>query len=360
MPGIRREKAGHSFRYRNPRGKAIHSPSTLARIRSLTIPPAWTDVWICPSEHGHLQATGRDARGRKQFRYHPRWREVRDETKYSHMIAFARTLPRIRRRIARDLRRSGLPREKILAAIVRLLDASPIRVGNDEYARTNKSFGLTTMRNRHVKVSGAKLQFLFRGKSSKMHSVDIKDARLAKIVRNCQSIPGQDLFQYADEDGKPQNIGSGDVNAYLRQISGGDFTAKDFRTWRGTVHAATSLKKSGHFDSIAQGKKNIVQAVRETAWAILHQFAARHTSTPRFLRRISTVRLGQRSDDGIEHEPIIRCRRMRHPFWGCFSECGVQEKELPELKLLDRKNATKLQRHSCFGYLRCNSDLMRG
>jgi DNA topoisomerase-1 len=268
MPGIRREKAGHSFRYRNPRGKAIRSPSTLARIRSLVIPPAWTDVWICRSEHGHLQATGRDARGRKQFRYHQRWREVRDETKYSHMIAFARTLPRIRRRVARDLRRSGLPREKILAAIIRLLDASPIRVGNDEYARTNKSFGLTTMRNRHVKVSGAKLQFLFRGKSGKMHSVDIEDARLAKIVRNCQTIPGQELFQYVDDNRKPQDIGSGDVNGYLRAISGGDFTAKDFRTWRGTVHAATTLKKSGHFSSVAQGKQNIVQAVRETAQSL--------------------------------------------------------------------------------------------
>lgn len=264
-PGIRRKKVGKGLRYVDPTGKFIRDAPTLGRIRSLVIPPAWTDVWICPREDGHLQATGRDQRGRKQFRYHRRWRTVRDETKYSHMVSFAQALPRIRRRIAQDLRRSGLPREKVLAAVARLLEISHIRVGNDEYARTNQSYGLTTLLDRHVKVSGAKMQFHFRGKSGKAHKVDIEDRRLAKIVRNCQGIPGQELFAYLDAEGGPRDVGSGDVNDYLREVSGGDFTAKDFRTWAGTVLAAMALQELRKFDSQAQAKKNIVRAIESVA-----------------------------------------------------------------------------------------------
>jgi DNA topoisomerase-1 len=264
-PGIRREGASGNFRYVDPANRVVRDASRRARIKRLAIPPAWTNVWICPLENGHLQATGRDARRRKQYRYHPLWREVRDETKYARMIAFARKLPRIRRRVARDLKRPGLPREKILAAVMRLLELSLIRVGNEEYARDNGSFGLTTMRNRHVDIAGEKLRFQFRGKSGKMHRVEIEDRRLARIVRNCQTLPGQELFQYIDDDGKPQDIGSADVNDYLRESSGADFTAKDFRTWAGTVLAAIALREFEKVDSKAQAKRNIVRAIESVA-----------------------------------------------------------------------------------------------
>jgi DNA topoisomerase-1 len=264
-PGIRRKSFRGGFRYLDSQKRTLRDARRLAEIKRLAIPPAWTDVWICPSANGHLQASGRDARGRKQYRYHPRWREVRDETKYAHLIAFARALPRIRRRSARDLRRPGLPREKVLAAVVRLLEISLIRVGNEEYARNNGSFGLTTMRNRHVAVAGDKLRFQFRGKSGKAHRVQIKEERLAKIVRNCLGIPGQDLFQYIDGEGKPQDISSGDVNEYLREVAGADFTAKDFRTWAGTILAAMALREFEKVDSRAQAKKNIVKAIESVA-----------------------------------------------------------------------------------------------
>jgi DNA topoisomerase-1 len=263
--GFRRKKAGKNFKYLDASDKMISDTAILNRIKALAIPPAWSAVWICPFENGHLQASGRDARGRKQYRYHRRWREVRDETKYSHAIAFARALPRIRRRVARDLRRRGLPREKVLATVVRLLEVSLIRVGNDEYAQSNNSFGLTTMQDRHVRISGGRMLFQFRGKGGKLHCVDIEDRRLAKIVRNCQSIPGQELFQYIDNDGQAQDIGSIDVNDYLREISGGDFTAKDFRTWAGTVLAAMALGEFEKFDSPAQARRNIVQAIEKVA-----------------------------------------------------------------------------------------------
>src|SRR5882672_11099018 len=253
-PGIRRERSGQSFRYRNVRGAAVRDAQVLKRIKSLVIPPAWSDVWICPDAKGHLQATGRDARRRKQHRYHPRWRQIRDETKYARMLAFGRALPRLRKRVNRDLALRGLSREKVLAAVVRLLEVSLIRIGNEEYARQNDSFGLTTMQDRHLDVNGPCLRFHFRGKSNKVHTVDIQDRRLAKIVKSCQDLPGQDLFQFLDEDGKQKDVKSEDVNAYLREICGEDFTAKDFRTWAGTVLGAMALREFEKFDSHTQAK----------------------------------------------------------------------------------------------------------
>lgn len=265
MPGITRERANKSFLYRFPTGDEVKEPQVLARIKSLAIPPAWTQVWICPDPSGHLQATGRDARGRKQHRYHPHWREIRDDTKYNRMIAFARKLPRIRQRVFEDLKLPGLPRNKVLAAVVRLLEVSLIRVGNDEYARENDSFGLTTMHDRHVRVRGQRLRFHFRGKSGKEHDVDICDRRLARIVKRCQELPGQELFQYVDEEGRRQDVHSGDVNDYLREICGDDFTAKDFRTWAGTVLGAMALAEFRKFDSLAQAKRSLAQAIESVA-----------------------------------------------------------------------------------------------
>jgi DNA topoisomerase-1 len=264
-PGIRRRRKGKSFVYTHPSGGSVRDADTVQRMRSLAIPPAWANVWICPHPTGHLQATGRDARGRKQFLYHPRWREIRDETKYARMTAFARALPRIRRRVRKDIATSGLGRKKVLATVVRLLEVSLIRIGNDEYARDNESFGLTTMRDKHVDVNGSRMRFHFRGKSGKWHDVDIHNSRLAKIVKNCQDIPGQDLFQYIDEDGQRRDVGSGDVNAYLQEVSGQDFTAKDFRTWAGTVLAAMALREFRKFDTRAQAKKNVVAAIESVA-----------------------------------------------------------------------------------------------
>jgi len=264
-PGLRRLRAGKGFRYVDAAGKRVTDDKTLARIKQLAIPPAWRDVWICASPNGHIQATGRDARGRKQYRYHARWREVRDETKYGRMAAFGRALPSIRRRTEADLRRSGLPREKVLAAVVRLLEKTFIRVGNQEYARTNHSYGLTTMRDGHVKVSGSKVRFIFRGKSGIDHELELDDRRLARIVKQCRDLPGQDLFQYRDESGSVVNVGSADVNAYLKDITGRDFTSKDFRTWAGTVLASELLRECEAAPSETKAKKNIVQAVEVVA-----------------------------------------------------------------------------------------------
>jgi DNA topoisomerase-1 len=264
-PGIKRERSGKNFRYRNPAGKIVRDPETLRRIKSLVIPPAWTEVWICADPNGHLQATGRDDRRRKQFRYHPRWREIRDETKYARMISFARVLPKIRRRVKKDMALPGMPRNKVLATVVRLLEVSLIRVGNDEYAQENNSFGLTTMRNKHVEVHGAELQFHFRGKSGKWHNVDIHDRRIAKIVERCQDLPGQELFQFVNGDGTRHDVRSEDVNEYIREISAQDFTAKDFRTWAGTVLAAMALREFKKFDTKAQAKKNVVAAIESVA-----------------------------------------------------------------------------------------------
>jgi DNA topoisomerase-1 len=264
-PGIQRRKAGAGFVYVNERGKAVKDAATLKRIRSLVIPPAWTDVWICGDPLGHIQAVGRDQRGRKQYRYHPRWREVRDETKYEKMIAFVRALPHIRARARRDLARPGLPREKVLAAVVRLLETTLIRVGNEEYAEQNNSYGLTTLQDRHARIRGNKVRFRFRGKSGVRHEIDLDDPRLAKIVKKCQDLPGEELLQYLDDEGNVRDIGSGDVNDYLREITGQDFTAKDFRTWAGTVLAARALQEFQEVDSQAQAKRNVVHAIEQVA-----------------------------------------------------------------------------------------------
>ncbi len=264
-PGITRQPAGKGVSYRSPDGRVIKDPATLARIKRLAIPPAWTDVWICPLAHGHIQATGRDVRGRKQYRYHPDWSAVRDEAKFERMIAFGRALPRIRRRVAKDLRRRRLDRHKVLAAMVRLLETTLVRIGNEEYAKQNRSFGLSTMRDRHVKIGGGRLHFEFRGKSGRDHEIDLHDPRLAAIVRQAQDLPGQDLFQYLDEDGKPQKIGSADVNAYLREVAGEEFSAKDFRTWAGTVLAAVALREFEHFETKSQARKNLVAAIERVA-----------------------------------------------------------------------------------------------
>ncbi|HEX2914197.1 MAG TPA: DNA topoisomerase IB [Chloroflexia bacterium] len=264
-PGIRREREGEEFKYISPKGQIIDDPKILQRIKSLAIPPAYTDVWICPTPNGHLQATARDARGRKQYRYHPQWRKVRDETKYTRMIAFGQALPLIRARVDKDLSQPGLSRQKVLAAVVRLLETTLIRVGNEEYAKENKSFGLTTMRDRHVKIEGSKIEFKFKGKSNKHHNITLSDRRLAKIVKSCRDIPGYELFQYIDENGQHQTIDSADVNEYLKEITGEDFTAKDFRTWAGTVLSALALQEFEKFDSQTQAKKNIVRAIEEVS-----------------------------------------------------------------------------------------------
>ena len=262
--GIRRRRAGRGFVYLNGHGPIREEP-TLARIRALVIPPAWRDVWICPTPSGHIQAVGRDARGRKQYRYHARWRQTRDESKYTRMLAFARALPRIRARVDADLGRRGLPREKVLATIVRLLETTLVRVGNEEYARANRSFGLTTLRDRHVDVDGAAVRFEFRGKGGKEHAVDVRDPRVARIVRRLQDLPGQELFQYVDDEGVRRSVDSGDVNAYLREISGEDFTAKDFRTWAGTVLCARLLAERPPASSTREATRNITRAIARVA-----------------------------------------------------------------------------------------------
>ncbi len=264
-PGIRRRRAGRGFTYRTPEGERLTDAAALDRIRALAIPPAWTDVWICPDPDGHLQATGRDARGRKQYRYHPRWRRRRDASKFGRMAAFARALPRIRRACDDDLARPGLPREKVLAAVVRLLELTLIRVGNDEYARLNRSFGLTTLRDRHATVRGSAVRFRFRGKSGRVHEVGIRDRRLAGLVRRCQELPGQDLFQYIGEDDIVHDVTSTDVNDYLRSISGQDFTAKDFRTWAGTVLAYRALRSLDPADGDRARRRDVVRAMEQTA-----------------------------------------------------------------------------------------------
>ena len=264
-PGITRRHNSAGFRYLTADGKALRNTAELRRIKSLAIPPAWKNVWICPSPDGHLQATGRDAKGRKQYRYHPRWREARDQTKYDRMIAFGGLLPAIRSQVDKDLELPGLPRAKVIATVVRLLEVTLIRVGNEEYARQNRSFGLTTMRNKHVEVNGAKIRFAFRGKSGVRFDLDIHNRRLARIVARCQDLPGQELFQYFDDDGELRAVTSTDVNEYLRGVTGQEFTAKDFRTWAGTVLAARALGELKPFESPAHAKRNVVNAIESVA-----------------------------------------------------------------------------------------------
>jgi DNA topoisomerase-1 len=264
-PGIRRKKSGKGFTYQKPDGSKVADKATLDRIRSLAIPPAYTDVWICAKANGHIQATGRDAKGRKQYRYHPAFREVRESTKYEHMLEFARGLPAIRKTIDEHMSLRGLPREKVLATVVHLLENTLIRVGNADYVKQNKSYGLTTLRDPHVKVEGGELRFQFKGKSGKIWKLQVKDRRIARIVKACQDLPGQDLFQYLDENGEQQAVTSADVNAYLKEITGRDITAKDFRTWAGTVLAALALKEFEAFDSEAKAKKNIRAAIEKVS-----------------------------------------------------------------------------------------------
>jgi DNA topoisomerase I len=307
-PGIRRQRAGRGFRYLDNDGRPVGDPLELQRIRRLAIPPAWRDVWICPASSGHIQAVGRDARGRKQYRYHTRWREVRDETKYARLVDFGRALPRLRRQVRRDMNRPGLPREKVLATVVHLLETTFIRVGNPEYARANGSYGLTTLRNRHVSVRGPRLRFEFRGKGGKLHIVDVNDRRLANIVRRCQDLPGHELFQYIDEADQRQTVNSSDVNEYVRQVAGSEFTAKDFRTWAGSVLAYNSLSKvegrrpmkkdiNASVSAVADSLRNTPAICRK---CYIHPAILDMDATPP--RRNSPQNFRRSSTEGLRHE----------------------------------------------------------
>jgi DNA topoisomerase I len=329
-PGITRRRAGRGFRYRDVDGSTIRDRAVRARIAALAIPPAWTDVWICPWPNGHIQATGRDARGRKQYRYHAEWRSRRGSDKFERMIEFGHALPRLRRRCDRDLRRRGLPREKVLAAVVRLLELTLIRVGNDAYARLNRSFGLTTLRDRHATVAGGRIRFRFRSKSGAIHESDLRDQRLATIVRRCQELPGQELFQYVDEDGGVHDVASDDVNAYLREATGGDFTAKDVRTWAGTVLAFRALRAQETVDHGSTARRQLVEAIRAAA--------ERLGNTPAVARG-SYVHPGLAEahlDGGLG---ITRPRRGQDDEWAALPD---RAEELALLRLLgDRKSRTK-------------------
>lgn len=302
QPGIRRERSGNAFVYRGPDGRRITDESVLSRIRALAIPPAWTDVWICPLANGHMQATGRDARKRKQYRYHRHWRETRDENKYERMIAFGHALPRIRKRIESDLRLPGLPREKVLAAVVELLQSTAIRIGNDQYAKENHSYGLTTMKNRHASVHGADVNFTFRGKSGVRHAIGLHDRRLSRIVRACQDLPGQQLFEFRDHDGTVHAIDSADVNAYIQSISGDAFSAKDFRTWLGTVTCAVLLAGSDAADNATARKYRVAQAIKDVA--------KRLGNTPTVCRKCYVH--PRVIDAYMEHGALPMQRRVRH------------------------------------------------
>ncbi len=291
--GIRRRKAGKGFSYLGVDGKPIRDPAVVDRIRKLAIPPAYTDVWISPDAEGHIQATGRDDRGRKQYRYHPRWAEVRAETKFARMAAFGKALPAIRESVDRDLRRHGLPKEKVVATVVALLERTLIRVGNDEYAKENKSFGLTTLRDRHAKFEGAEVRFKFKGKSGVEHETGVKDKRLARIVKQCQEVPGQRLFQYLDDDGERHGVDSDDVNTYLREVTGEHFTAKDFRTWAGTVAAAKALSMQPAPETERQAKHAMTVCVKATAGLLGNTPAVCRTSYihPEVLKAFAEHRL---------------------------------------------------------------------
>jgi DNA topoisomerase I len=333
-PGIRRAGSRRGFRFLGVDGRPIRDPDELRRIRALVIPPAWTGVWICPDPRGHLQATGRDARGRKQYRYHPRWRQARDETKYHRLIAFARALPTIRRRAAEDLRGTPLTRDKVLAAIVILLEKTLIRVGNDEYAKQNRSFGLTTLKDGHVQIRGGRVRFAFRGKSGVEHEVDLDDSRLARVVKACRDLPGYDLFQYVGDDGERHTIDSGDVNAYLRGIAGDDFTSKDFRTWAGTVLAAGRLRAIGPCSTQTQVKKNIGQAIAAVA--------GRLGNTRAVCRKcyIHPAVL-EAYEDGLIKAPVVgRARRLSR------ATTALSEEETMVLALLARRVSQGLRKRA--------------
>jgi DNA topoisomerase-1 len=264
QPGISRKKVRGKFHYFDPKGARITDPDEIRRLDALAVPPAYTDVWICADPRGHLQATGRDARGRKQYRYHPRWREVRDADKYARLQAFGKALPTLRRQLEIKIAEPGFTREKVLATVVMLLDATLIRVGNTQYARENKSYGLTTLRDRHVDINGSEIKFHFRGKSGVEHQLTVKDRRLAKVVKRCQELPGQDLFQYLDENGERHTVSSSDVNDYLRSLTGADFTAKDYRTWAGTAMALAVLREL-QWQPESEAKRHVVTVVKEVS-----------------------------------------------------------------------------------------------
>jgi DNA topoisomerase-1 len=303
--GLRRRRAGRGFVYIDSDGVTVRDPEVKARIKALAIPPAWTDVWICRWPNGHIQATGRDARGRKQSRYHARWHEARDESKFDRMVSFAGALPAIRERTDADLARPGLPREKVLAAVVRLLEMTLIRVGNDEYARLNNSFGLTTLRNRHAQIEGSRVRFRFRGKGGQQHEVGLRDRRLATVVRRCQDLPGQELFQYVDEEGAARDVASDDVNDYLREIGGADFSAKDFRTWAGTVLAYRALVALEPADSATDARRNVVAAIRVTAGRLGNTPAVARKSYvhPAVLEAYMDGRVGGALVEAAEEQP---------------------------------------------------------
>jgi DNA topoisomerase-1 len=309
-----------NFSYHRPDGTEIRAPRVLERIRKLAIPPAWTEVWICRDPNGHIQATGRDDKGRKQYRYHERWQDVRDRSKYERMIAFARALPRIRDRLDDDLARPGLCRERVLAAVVRLLERSLIRVGNDEYAKANDSYGLTTLRDRHVEVTGKTIEFRFRAKSGKFRRIELDSRRLSKVVRACQDLPGQELFQYRNGDGTIHDVTSSDVNAYLREITGDDFTAKDFRTWAGTVMAALALHSSVLPDTQTAQKRAVNAAIDQVADAL---------GNTRAVCRKAYVhpRIFDAFADGTLARALRRCRPIK----------GLDESETAVLNFLCRR-----------------------
>ncbi|MGE3334543.1 MAG: DNA topoisomerase IB [Rhodospirillaceae bacterium] len=310
-PGLVRKRTGKAFVYLDPRGRRVRAPAVLSRVKSLAIPPAWSDVWICADAQGHLQATGRDARGRKQYRYHPKFREARESAKYEHLFDFAKALPRIRAAVAKDMAAAGLSREKVIATIVYLLEATLIRVGNADYARQNKSYGLTTMRDPHVEVNGAEMKFDFTGKSGRAWRITLKDRRIAKIVKACRELPGQHLFQYLDSDGKRQRVGSTDVNDYLRSVSGREVTAKDFRTWTGTLMAALTLAERAPPQSETAAKRTIKACVTEVSARLgntvaicrkcyIHPAVIEAYSAGTLARRFK--RKGRKSRDGLEPE----------------------------------------------------------
>ena len=309
-PGYTRKSKGDDFEWLDAEGRVIRDEQRLLRLKRLAIPPAWADVWICPASNGHIQATGRDARRRKQYLYHERWREIRDENKYDRIISFGKALPKIRRRVAKDLKLLGLPRNKVLATVVQLLESTFIRIGNEEYARENKSFGLTTMKDRHVEVKGAKLRFRFRGKSGRDHEVDVTDGHIAKIISKLQDLAGQDLFQYVDEEGEIRNISSQDVNEYLREITGEDFTAKDFRTWAGTVLTAIGLKAQEQFENQKQAKSNINTAIKAVSKilgntpAICRKCYVHPAVLESYLDQKSIDGLKQMTEDALEKEDV--------------------------------------------------------
>ena len=330
-PGIRRLKSGRGFSYRNAQG-LITEREVLARIRKLAIPPAWTDVWICSDPLGHIQATGRDAKARKQYRYHPQFREIRDSAKFDHILDFARLLPNIRAAVSEHLSLRGLPREKVLAATVRLLESTLIRVGNEEYAKNNKSYGLTTLRDPHVSIGGSELRFQFRGKSGKSWRLAMKDRRIAKVIKACQELPGQKLLQYVHENGEPREVTSGDVNAYLREITGADVTAKDFRTWAGTVLAALALDEFEEFDSEAAGKRNIRTAIEKVS--------ARLGNTPTICRKcyIHPEILNSYLDRSLRGEVSEEIRRE------LSQDQDLKPEEAAVLALLGRRIASDAKR----------------